>query len=135
VAGGSPATAVSAEDEARLTAAGVAIERRPIAALRGAGADLDALELAEGGELPCGGVLVGATLHQRSGLAAALGLAFAPPGPMTGEAVEIDGRHRTSVPGIFAAGDITPGPPSVSRAVAHGTLSAATIVGELTGAV
>lgn len=53
---------------------------------------------------------------------------------MTTEAVEIDMQHRTSVPGVYAAGDITVGPPSVSRAIAQGALAGAMIVAGLTGA-
>jgi thioredoxin reductase len=129
------AVTLSDEDRGRLTAAAVTVEERPVAALRGVGAELEAVELADGTHLDCGGVLVAATLHQRSDLVARLGVAFAAANPMTADAVEIDMQHRTSVPGVYAAGDITAGPPSVPRAVAHGAFAGAMIVGGLTGAL
>ena len=106
-----------------------------MAALRGPGAELETVELADGTQLDCGGVLVVTTLHQRSDLIARLGVAFAAPNPMTAEAVEIDMQHRTNVPGVYAAGDITTGLPSVSRAIADGAFAGAMIVGGLTGAL
>jgi thioredoxin reductase len=126
---------LSDEDQARLAAAGVAVEERPVAALHGRDAALEAIELADGTHRPCGGMLVTTTLHQRSDLAARLGVGFAAANPMTAEAVEIDMQQRTTVPGIYAAGDITPGPPSVSRAIAQGTFAGAMIVAGLTGAI
>lgn len=96
---------------------------------------LEAVELDDGTRLACGGMLVATTLHQRSDPAARLGVGFAAANPMTAAAVEIDMRHRTTVPGVYAAGDITPGPPSVSRAIAQGTFAGAMIVAGLTGAI
>ena len=80
-------------------------------------------------------MLVATTLHQRNGLARELGVVFAAPNPMTEDAIEVDFMHRTSVEGIFAAGDITAGPPSITRAIAGGGLAAAMVVGGLTGAM
>jgi thioredoxin reductase len=125
---------LSDEDRARLAAAGVTVEERPVVALHGPGAELETVELADGTRLECGGVLIATTLHQRSDLVARLGVAFAPANPMSAEALEIDMQHRTSVPGVYAAGDITVGPPSVPRAVAQGAFAGAMIVAGLTGA-
>lgn len=130
-----PGVSLSDEDRARLADAAVSVEERPVAALHGPGTEMETVELADGTHLDCGGVLVAATLHQRSDLAARLGVSFAPANPMTAEAVEIDMQHRTSVPGVYAAGDTTPGPPSVSRAIAQGAFAGAMIVGGLTGAM
>ena len=126
---------LSDEDRARLAAARVTVEERPVAALRGPGAELETIELADGTHVECGGVLVGTTLHQRSDLAGRLGVGFAAATPLTAEAVAIDGQHRTNVAGVYAAGDITSGPPSVSRAMAQGGFAAAMIVSGLTGAM
>jgi thioredoxin reductase len=125
---------MSEADRARLAAAAITVEERGVVALHGPGAELETVELSDGTHLECGGVLIVTTLHQRSNLAARLGVAFAAPNPMTTEAVEIDMQHRTSVPGVYAAGDITVGPPSVSRAIAQGALAGAMIVAGLTGA-
>jgi thioredoxin reductase len=126
---------LSEEDRARLTAARVTVEERPVAALCGPGAELETIELVDGTHLERGGVLVGTTLHQRSDLAARLGVGFAAATPLTAEAVAIDGQHRTNVAGVYAAGDITSGPPSVSRAMAQGGFAAAMIVSGLPGAM
>ncbi len=62
------------DDRARLTAAGIAVDERRVASVRGSGDELSAVLFADGSERPCGGLLVGARLHQRSDLAAQLGL-------------------------------------------------------------
>ena len=129
------ADALSAPDRERLAAAGVAVEERPVAALHGPGRALEAVEFSAGASLAVNGVLVATTLHQRNALVRELGVAFADANPMTEEAIEIDFMHRTSVAGVSAAGDITVGPPSVTRAIAAGGFAAAMVVGGLTGAM
>jgi thioredoxin reductase len=133
IAGASGALELSAGDRDRLDGAGVTIEPRAVVALHGPGADLERIALADASSLPCHGLLIGTTLHQRTDLAARLGVAFAPASPMTAEAIEIDAQHHTSLPGVYAAGDVTAGPPSVPRAVAQGAFAGAMIVGSLTG--
>ncbi len=122
---------IAGEDHDRLTAAGITVEQRAAVALHGPGRALESIELADGASLPCGGVLVASTLHQRDSLAAGLGVEFAEPNPMTTEAIAIDATHLTSVAGVYAAGDVCPGPPSVSRALAAGHFAAAMIVASL----
>jgi thioredoxin reductase len=77
------------------------------------------------------GLLVPVTLHQRSPLAAQLGAEFAEPNPIAAEAVAVDAQFRTSVPGLFAAGDATTQMPSVASAVAAGHTAAAGVVSVL----
>jgi thioredoxin reductase len=72
---------LDAQDAERLRAAGVTVDERPVAGLRGPGGTLTAVVFADGGERPCGGLLVAVTLHQRSALAEQLGAASAGPGP------------------------------------------------------
>jgi thioredoxin reductase len=115
----------------RLHAAGVAVDERPVAGLRGPGANLTAVAFADGGERPCGGLLVPVTLHQRSALAAQLGAATAEPGPLAADAVAVDDAFATTVPGLFAAGDAGGVMPSVANAVASGNTAAAMLVGSL----
>jgi thioredoxin reductase len=76
-------------------------------------------------------VLVAASLHQRSTLAAQLGVAAAPPGAVAVDAVEIDPLHRTSVRGVFSAGDLSAQMPQVAAAIATGSLSAAAVMQSL----
>jgi len=119
---------------ARLRAAGVAIDERPLAGLRGPGAELTHVVFADGGERPCGGLLVAVALHQRSRLAAQLGASAAPPGPVAADALAVDALLRTDVPGLFAAGDLSTQRQSVANAIAAGSNAAAAVVQALTAA-
>jgi thioredoxin reductase len=122
------------EEAGRLRAAGVAVDERPVAGLRGPGDTLTAVAFADGGERRCEGLLVPVTLHQRSGLAEQLGATAAEPGPVVADAVEVDQRFHTGVPGLFAAGDVSVQMPSVANAVAAGSTAAAMIVGDVVAA-
>ena len=125
---GGPAELDGDDDAARLRAAGVAVDERPVAGLRGPDDTLTAIVFADGAERPCGGLLVPVTLHQRSALAEQLGAGAAEPGHVAADAVEIDARYSTGVPGLFAAGDVSSQMPSVANAVAAGAGAAAMVV-------
>jgi thioredoxin reductase len=118
-------------DAERLAAAGIEVDERRVAHLRGPGDELTAVVFADGGERPCEGLLVAARLHQRSALAAHLGASTVEPGPLIADGVEIDAMHRTSVPGLFAAGDLSTRMPSVAAAIAAGSMAAAMAVQSL----
>ena len=102
--------------------------------LRGPGDGLEAAVLDDGTEVPCQGLLVPVTLHQRSPLAAQLGASIGEPGPVAAEPVAVDGMGRTSVPGLFAAGDTSLQMPSVANAIASGATAAAAVVAALMSA-
>ena len=119
---------LDAADRDRLAAAGVAVDERRVAGLRGPGSTLTAVAFADGGERPAGGLLVPVTMHQRSALADQLGAAAAEPGPVAVDAIEVDPTFHTSVPGLFAAGDASAQMPSVANAVAAGSTAAAMVV-------
>jgi thioredoxin reductase len=119
---------LSTEDRDRLGAAGVAIDERSVAGVRGPGETLTAVTFTDGGERPCGGLLIPVTLHQRSSLAAQLGADTAEPGPLFADALAVDDKSATSVPGLFAAGDAGGVMPSVANAVASGNSTAASVV-------
>ncbi|CAN5668379.1 hypothetical protein BH20ACT23_BH20ACT23_18260 [soil metagenome] len=118
---------LEAEDAARLRAAGVTVDERTVVELRGPGSTLTAVGFADGGERPCGGLLVPVSLHQRSALAEQLGAAVTDPGPVAVDAIEVDPTFQTSVVGLFAAGDVSPQMPSVANAIASGSSAAAMI--------
>lgn len=122
---------LEAEDAARLRAARVAVDERRVAGLHGADSSLTAVAFADGGERRCSGLLVPVSLHQRSALAEKLGACAADPGPIAVDAVEVDSTFQTSVPGLFAAGDMSAQMPSVANAVAAGSAAAAMIVHSL----
>ncbi|WP_051574619.1 NAD(P)/FAD-dependent oxidoreductase [Mycobacterium sp. URHB0044] len=117
----------------QLGAANVAVDERRVAEFVSAAGELTAVKFADGTQLARRGVLVATTLHQRSDLAAQLGVRTAPAGPVVVDAVEIDPLHRTSVPGVFAAGDVSAQMPQVAAAVATGSLSAVAVVQSLLG--
>ncbi len=125
------AAGLDPEDVERLRAAGVDVDERQVVDLRGPGATLTAVVFADGEELPLGGLLVAVTMHQRSGLAEQLGAAASAPGPVAVDAVEVDPMFQTSVPGLFAAGDLGSQMPSVANAVAAGASAAAMIVHDM----
>jgi thioredoxin reductase len=119
---------LDADDAERLRAAGVTVDERRVAELRGPGSELTAVAFADGGERPCRGLLVPVTLHQRSALAEQLGAAAAGPGPIAADALDVDPMFHTSTPGLSAAGDVSSQMPSVANAVAAGSSAAAMIV-------
>jgi thioredoxin reductase len=119
---------LDAEDAERLRAAGITVDERPVAELRGPDTTLTAVVFADGGERPCRGLLVPVTLHQRSPLAEQLGAVAAEPGPVAANAIEVDPTFHTSAPGLLAAGDVSAQMQSVANAVAAGSTAAAMIV-------
>ena len=118
-------------DATRLSEASVAVDERPVAGLHGPAGALTGIAFAEGEERPCRGLLVPTTMHQRSPLAKQLGAKFGEPGPVVADPIEVDSSFRTSVPGLFAAGDVTGEMPSVARAIGAGHSAAAMIVQDL----
>jgi len=125
-----PAT-LAPDDRDRLAAAGVTVDERPVTALRGPGEELEAVVFADGSERECSGLLVAVELHQRSALAQQLGVTFEPPGPVVADAIGVDARRETNVPGVFAAGDASTQLQSVAYAIAAGHLAAAMAVQSL----
>jgi thioredoxin reductase len=122
---------LDAEALERLRRAGVPVDERRVAALRGPGEALSAVVFEDGDERPCEGLLVPVTMHQRSALAGRLGAAPAPREPITPDALAVDQGFRTNVPGVSAAGDLSVLMPSVASAVAAGSAAAAMIVHDL----
>jgi thioredoxin reductase/ketosteroid isomerase-like protein len=119
------------EDVGRLRAAGVTVDERPVAELRGPDGTLTAVVFADGDERACGGLMVPAPMHQRSPLAGMLGAATAPPGVVAVDPVRIVQMAHTSVAGLSAAGDVSGQMPSVANSVAAGSSAAAMIVHDL----
>jgi thioredoxin reductase len=89
------------------------------------------IHLTDGTRRPLGGLLVPVTLHQRTDLAQRLGAKLAEPGMIAADAIAVDAMFRTSVPGLFAAGDNASERPSITNAIASGAFAAAAIVHDL----
>ncbi|WNG80105.1 NAD(P)/FAD-dependent oxidoreductase [Mycobacterium sp. ITM-2016-00316] len=81
-----------------LAAAGIAVDDRQVSEFHAEGGVLTEVRFTEGAPLPRRGVLVAAVLHQRSHLAAHLGVAFAPASPVAADAIVVDQFQRTTVP-------------------------------------
>ncbi|MEU0495777.1 NAD(P)/FAD-dependent oxidoreductase [Mycobacterium sp. NPDC006124] len=107
------------------------VDEREVARLVSEAGELVAVEFADGDRLPRRAVLVSTTLRQRSDLATQLGVALAPPGPVAEDSVVVDPFQRTSVSGVFAAGDVSASMPQVAAAISTGSLSGAAVVQSL----
>ncbi len=116
---------VPPEIRTRFDRAGIRVEERPITRLSGADGHLQSLEFATGGPLPLD-VLFAHPPQRQVALVQALGLALDAAGY-----VKVD-EQQTSVPGIYAAGDLTTPKQSATLAAAAGVQAAAVLNHELT---
>lgn len=118
---------VSAGDLAQLQACGVRVETRPIARLLADGQRMKGIAFADGSTLACP-VLFAHPPQRQIELVHKLGLALDEHG-----SARVDPMHReTSVPGIYAAGDIMSRMQGAIVAAAAGTHAAATLNHDLT---
>jgi thioredoxin reductase len=109
---------IDAAGRAKLDAAGIPVDEREVVAVR----DTATLVFADGSQLPRDGVLVNAPMRQRSELAADLGLELD-----DGGTIAVDELGRTSVPGVFAAGDVAGTVQMVAAAIGEGARIAAQV--------
>jgi len=128
---GGPAD-LSDDDRARLDIAGIPIDERKVRELDSAAGELHAVVFDDGARLPRSALLVAAELRQRSGLAAQVGVKLVATGPVSPEAVDVDPLYRTSVPGVFAAGDVCAQMPQIAAAVAAGSAAAVSVMAGIT---
>jgi thioredoxin reductase len=122
---------LDAEDRTRLAVAGVEVDERPVRELAAGDGELEAVVFADGSRLARRGLLVTGTLYQRSRLAEQLGTAFLEPTPVAHDSLDVDALWRTTVPGVFAAGDVSARMPQVAGAIAAGSQAAAAVVQSL----
>lgn len=128
---GGPAE-IDGDARSRLAAVRVVIDERPVAELASSNGELEAIVFTDGTRLARGGLLVATTLHQRSQLAEQLGVGFGEPTPAAANPIAIDALCRTTVPGVFAAGDNTSTQISqVASAIATGSLAASSVARSL----
>jgi thioredoxin reductase len=102
------------------------VDPAEVAGLRSEDGALRAVVLHDGSEVPCEGVLVHAPLRRRGSLPERLGLALTEAG-----LVEVDALTQTSVPGVYAAGDLAVAPQQVAIAMGGGHLAGVAVVREL----
>jgi hypothetical protein len=115
----------------RLAVARIPVDERRVENLIARDGQLEAIAFAGGGRLARAGLLLGVRLRQRSPLAGRLGVPAGDPTPLALDPIAVDPLQRTGVPGVFAAGDVTGGAPSVASAIAAGSLAAASVVHSL----
>jgi len=109
---------LDAESEAKLAERGVAIEPAPVRALEGGNGGLSALTLANGERAAIDALYLAPQSVLSSPLAEQFGIAIDP--GSIGPIVRTDADRMTTLPGVYAAGDIARAPHSVSWAVADG---------------
>ena len=97
-----------------------------VAGVRAEDGALRAVVRRDGTEILCDAVLVHAPLRRRGTLPEQLGLALT-----DGGFVAVDGVLRTSVPGVYAAGDLAVAPQQVAIALGSGHLAGIAVVREL----
>ena len=119
-----------AERQATLLAAWTddvtVVDPADVAGVRVEAGELRALVRHDGSELPCDAVLVHAPLRRRGELPERLGLELTDAG-----LVAVDAQMRTSVPGVYAAGDLAVAPQQVAIALGSGHLAGIAVIREL----
>ena len=120
---------VSADDEAALARWGARVERQPIAEIVGERGEMTAVLLRDGERVERSGGFVRPTWSTNLDYAAGLGIETDGEGHIT-----VDSDGRTSVPGVYAAGDsVAPGPTQMIIAAGFGARTAAAINRDLIG--
>jgi thioredoxin reductase len=109
---------ISDEQRRRLSGLGIGFVEGRAATLVGDRGALRCLRLADGTELSASMLFFSIGHHPTLELADALGCARTDEGVLA-----VDEHGRTSVPGVYAAGDITPGMQLVAVAVGKGTVA------------
>lgn len=102
------------------------VEPDEIASLRVENGSLRALVRPDGTEIPCDALMVHAEMHDRSAIPEGLGLKRKETGFL-----ETDDQAQTSLPGVFAAGDVAVAPQQVAVAVGSGHLAGSMVVRHL----
>lgn len=109
-----------AAQAALLAKHGIQVLTTPVAALEGDGGQLTGVRLADGTVHACRAMFVRPGMAQRMTFAQDMGCALTPSGH-----VQVDVLGRTSVAGVYAAGDIASPMRSVALAVAQGSAAGA----------
>lgn len=114
------------DDDARrlVEAEAIAVVTEPIDRIEGDGDRLSRLVLASGDTMEREALFIAPAMRPRNDLAVQLGCEVASEGPMPGMIV-VDQMQRTSVPGVFAAGDVTTPMAQVIAAAASGGMAGA----------
>ncbi|MBW3538314.1 NAD(P)/FAD-dependent oxidoreductase [Candidatus Parcubacteria bacterium] len=105
----------------KLTANGISVHQSKITALQGRKGQVERLLLDDGTNIPCDGLFYSINHQPRLDLIRQLGCATA------SDCVVINHKQETTVPGVYAAGDIVPLEELVVVAAAMGAVAASNI--------
>ena len=123
------ADVVTSDEETALSALGIRVERTAVADLDGERGAVSSVQLADGRSIPVEGGFVRPTWTVATGFIDDLRLQESADGFLI-----TDDSGRTSVPGLYAAGDVAvPGPQQMIIAAGNGARTAAAIVDDLQG--
>jgi thioredoxin reductase (NADPH) len=112
----------SEDDAARIRAAGVEIDVRPVVSIAAAEGQGATIAFRDGTRLHVDAIYSGLGIEPRTRLAAALGVRCAADGR-----IETDAHQRTSIPGVYAAGDAVTGLNQIAVAMAQAEIAAVDI--------
>ncbi len=104
----------------------VGLVQTPVAELLHTGGQLTALRLADGRTWPLPVLYARLPAHQASALPQQLGCEITEP-----QLISVDASYRTTVPGVYAAGDCCSALPQLALAIAAGNLAGANLSKEL----
>jgi thioredoxin reductase len=109
-----------------LASRNIAVDRRPIRQLTSSDdGNLRAVEMQDGTQVPCEAIVY-QPRQQHTGIVIDTGVALSANGR-----VWIDRHYETSIPGIFAAGDLAPGCQDALASAAEGAKAAKSTLGSL----
>lgn len=115
-------TGIDAASLDALAASGVTVVRQPARRVAtDAGGSVSGLELTDGTTVEADAIVVGTRFAGRADVLAGVGVTATPHPTGMGDAVEVDPTGLTSVPGVYAAGNLTDPSMQVLHAAAHGT--------------
>ncbi len=113
------------EDRERLKAMSVVVREEPIARLEHEAARLTQIAFADGSALPRGGVFVRPVQRPRTELAIRLGCELNDDAPNLPGLIRVDPIWQTTVPGVYAVGDVATPMQQVATAVSSGAMAGA----------
>ncbi|WP_017574252.1 NAD(P)/FAD-dependent oxidoreductase [Nocardiopsis kunsanensis] len=122
------------EQYERLAARGVTVVEGRVRSVESADGRIRGLRLAEGYQFPVEAVVVGTAMNARSAVLESLGVATEPleaAGEVFGSKVPVDAMSATSVPGVYAAGNVADPSGQIVAAAAAGTRAGAGINADL----
>ncbi|GGL19507.1 NAD(P)/FAD-dependent oxidoreductase [Deinococcus radiotolerans] len=106
---------------AKFAERGITIEPEEVVGVEGAASTLDGLRLIDGRLIPVDALFLASHIRPATDLAEQLGCAFEE-GPQ-GVWIQTDASRQTTVPGVYAAGDLTSRGGNASLAAADGVLA------------